>query len=312
MSLSYLLPANFTLSVEPTVLATPKPDLIESIPDGILALIAPIVAYWLMSSFFYVVDCTDIWAKYRIHESEEVKSRNKATISDVLKDVIIQHVVQSVVGYGFYLQDPKPTTGHEFHVMWRMKTAMPVAVPDAVIYLAYAYALPAAKLLGAIVIIDTWQYWLHRTMHDYKFLYRHFHSRHHRLYVPYAFGALYNNPVEGFLLDTLGTGIAAIAMRLAPRETCALYTFATLKTVNDHCGYALPWDVFRMVFPNNSVYHDIHHQMWGIKHNFSQPFFCFWDKFTNTDYKLVKGDSVSVEEYKDFLVNKRYKAKKEN
>jgi sphinganine C4-monooxygenase len=32
------------------------------------------------------------------------------------------------------------------------------------------------------------------------------------LYVPYAFGALYNHPFEGFLLDTLG---AAIAFKVA-------------------------------------------------------------------------------------------------
>jgi hypothetical protein len=46
-------------------------------------------------------------------------------------------------------------------------------------------------------VMDAWQYVLHRTFHESRFLYKHFHSHHHRLYVPYAFGALYNHPLEG-------------------------------------------------------------------------------------------------------------------
>ena len=33
---------------------------------------------------------------------------------------------------------------------------------------------------------------------------QHMHSHHHRLVVPYAYGALYNHPLEALLLDTLG------------------------------------------------------------------------------------------------------------
>jgi sphinganine C4-monooxygenase len=55
--------------------------------------------------------------------------------------------------------------------------------------------------------MDKWQYFAHRYMHQNKFLYRHVHSQHHRLVVPYAIGALYNHPLEGLLLDTLGGAI---------------------------------------------------------------------------------------------------------
>ena len=34
-----------------------------------------------------------------------------------------------------------------------------------------------------------------------------------------------------------------------------------------------------------TAYHDIHHQSWGIKTNFSQPFFIFWDRMLNTQWK---------------------------
>ena len=43
------------------------------------------------------------------------------------------------------------------------------------------------------------------------------------------------------------------------------FLFSTFKTVDDHCGYKLPWDPLQLVFSNNAEYHDIHHQGWGIK-----------------------------------------------
>lgn len=126
--------------------------------------------------------------------------------------------------------------------------------------------------------MDSWQYWMHRFFHMNRFLYRHIHSRHHRLYVPYAFGALYNHPIEGLVMDTCGAGAAMSVARLTTRQTIVLFTFATLKTVDDHCGYKLPFNPLQRLFPNNAAYHDIHHQAFGIKKNFSQPFFTFWDK----------------------------------
>jgi len=98
-------------------------------------------------------------------------------------------------------------------------------------------------------------------MHVNKFLYRHFHSWHHRLYVPYAFGALYNHPVEGFLLDSLGAVIAEYLTGMSTRQSSVLFGIASLKTVDDHCGYSLPFDPLQMITTNNADYHDIHHQV---------------------------------------------------
>ncbi|KAF2241129.1 sphinganine hydroxylase-like protein Sur2 [Trematosphaeria pertusa] len=149
----------------------------------------------------------------------------------------------------------------------------------------YWYAVPALQFTAGVVIIDTWEYALHRSMHMNKWLYVTFHSRHHRLYVPYAYGALYNHPVEGFLLDTLGAGIAYLITGMTMRQSLWFFTCSTIKTVLDHSGYDLPWDPLHYIFPNNAAYHDIHHQSWGIKTNFSQPFFIFWDRIGGTMYK---------------------------
>ena len=144
----------------------------------------------------------------------------------------------------------------------------------------YWWGIPIAQFFGAMYvpslhhpsplltsrsffrfIIDTWQYFLHRLMHINKFLYKQFHSWHHRLYVPYAFGSLYNHPLEGFLLDTLGAVIAEWAVGLSTRQAMLLFSVSSLKTVDDHCGYSFPWDPLQMCTRNNADYHDIHHQV---------------------------------------------------
>lgn len=108
------------------------------------------------------------------------------------------------------------------------------------------------------------------------------------MYVPYAYGALYNHPVEGFLLDTLGASIAYKLAGMNTRQGLIFFTGSTLKTVDDHCGYALPFDPLQHLTSNNAGYHDVHHQTWGIKSNFSQPFFTFWDSILGT--KWTGGD----------------------
>lgn len=116
----------------------------------------------------------------------------------------------------------------------------------------------------------------------------HWHARHHRLYVPYAYGALYNHPVEGFVLDTAGAGLGYKVSMMSPRMGIFFYVFSSIKTVDDHCGYALPLDPLQHITSNNAAYHDIHHQSWGIKTNFSQPFFTVWDRWLGT---MWKGDT---------------------
>ena len=66
------------------------------------------------------------------------------------------------------------------------------------------------------------------------------------------------------------------------RQGMVFFTGSTFKTVDDHSGYALPWDPLQHITSNNAGYHDVHHQSWGIKTNFSQPFFTFWDRLLGT------------------------------
>ncbi|KAK5129957.1 hypothetical protein LTR08_002674 [Meristemomyces frigidus] len=194
-----------------------------------------------------------------------------AMLAGALSGGVYPQLTQTVLMSG------QPTVAPAF-AQWELMAAKGV----------YHALIPALQFFVAICIVDTWQYFLHRAMHMNKWLYTTFHSRHHRLYVPYAYGALYNHPFEGFLLDTLGTGIAYLASGMTVRQSMWFFTMATIKTVDDHSGYAFPWDPLQHVTSNNAGYHDVHHQSWGVKTNFSQPFFTFWDGWLGT--KWVGGD----------------------
>ena len=84
------------------------------------------------------------------------------------------------------------------------------------------------------------------------------------------------------------------------------FTGSTIKTVDDHCGYVLPWDPLQHVSSNNAGYHDIHHQSWGIKTNFSQPFFTFWDHLLGTAW--TGGDVSARYERAALLAQKKVDA----
>lgn len=280
--------------------------------DTHLALALPIIVYWTMGLFFQYLNEKNMFPQYRLHTPEELESRNKCSLGEVVRAVIYQHILQTIGGLVVsYFEEPE-LTGMEAYDIWRIQewsqsfTMGQFRLSHSAAWAIYYLVEPALRISVAFVIIDTWQFILHRYMHMNKFLYRHLHSVHHRLNVPYAFGALYNSILEGFLLDTLGTGCAHLITGLSPREAIILYTFSTMKTVDDHCGYALPWDPFQILFPNNATYHDIHHQHFGIKTNFSQPFFTFWDKIFGTEYKgmkeyVAKQTAIREQKYQELL-----------
>ncbi|KAF9936024.1 hypothetical protein BGZ65_002797, partial [Modicella reniformis] len=159
-------------------------------------------------------------------------------------------------------------------------------------HVAYHYLESMVRFFIAMAFLDTWQYFLHRLFHNVPYLYKHFHSRHHRLYVTYSFGALYNHPFEGFLMDSVGASLAFLISGMGNRGALAFFSFSTLKTVDDHCGYNMPFNPLQRFFENNADYHDIHHQNFGIKNNFSQPFGTIWDHLLGTHMSREEANKI--------------------
>ncbi|KAF1811467.1 sphingolipid hydroxylase [Eremomyces bilateralis CBS 781.70] len=325
----------------PSYTINPLPPLIPGVPDAYIALALPVIGYWVVSGIFHFIDIYDLFPQYRLHTPAEITSRNKVGRWEVFRAVIIQQVIQTVVGLMFSWTDPPAMYGKEDYdvAVWAQRIRLAQRAVPAVLgivglnanglaskYLKtqpmlsgvlaggkypwvtqliesdgisqivpaftgwemglakaiYWAIIPSIQFVAALLIMDAWEYFWHRAMHLNKWLYATFHSHHHRLYVPYAYGALYNHWFEGFLLDTCGAGVGYLLTGMTTRQTFWFFTFSTIKTVDDHCGYALPWDPLQHITSNNAAYHDIHHQSWGIKTNFSQPFFIFWDRWMGT------------------------------
>lgn len=237
------------------------------VSDEAMGTFAPIVVYWLYAGFYQLLPSLD---KFRLHTRREEDEKNSVALSTVIKGVLLQQLAQATVAQLLFLL----TTNFD--------ASGPQVQPSIFIQIL--------QIIVAMFTMDTWQYFVHRYMHQNKFLYRHVHSQHHKLVVPYAIGALYNHPLEGLLLDTFGGAISFLVSGMTARTAVIFFCFAVVKTVDDHCGLWLPGNIFHIFFQNNTAYHDIHHQLQGLKYNYSQPFFSIWDKLlgTHMPYTLVK------------------------
>jgi sphinganine C4-monooxygenase len=209
-----------------------RPPIFSFISDKHLSLALPIIVYWLYSAIFHILDL-QTWSfleKYRLHTPEEVLKRNRVTRWDVVTAVLVQQLGQTIVGV-IVLRTEADEGIPDHTLALRKLQSAPWNLPNlASAEVVYWGLLPLLRQVIAIFVLDAWEYWIHRLMHVNKFLYRHLHSRHHRLYVPYAFGALYNHPLEGLILDSVGGAIGMKVAGLTLREAMFFFSFATMKT----------------------------------------------------------------------------------
>lgn len=89
----------------------PSPPLIAPIPDKLLTLLLPIAAYWIVSLFFHLIDSYDLLSRYRLHTPAEVLKRNRVPRRDVIRDVIIQQLIQTAIGLILGMTEPEDTFG---------------------------------------------------------------------------------------------------------------------------------------------------------------------------------------------------------
>lgn len=140
-------------------------------------------------------------------------------------------------------------------------------------------------IIVAMLIIDTWQYWMHRLAHVWKYVYHKIHSVHHAFVIPRPIGGFYNDLLESLIMDGGSFAIAQFCTGMSPLVGAILGLFANLKTIHDHLGVdvlmADDWMQFwSYISSNNYKYHKLHHQL--QKGNFQQPFFTFWDDWCDT------------------------------
>ena len=125
-------------------------------------------------------------------------------------------------------------------------------------------------LLYGIILVDTIEYFMHRALHKYSFLYK-YHKVHHEVNIPYSYCTLYNSLVEGIIeVALLLTGF--MIFNFSFTEYIIVISLANISGVIIHTSL------------NMSRYHYLHHAKYQ-NYNFQQPFFTYWDRLLNT-YKV--------------------------
>lgn len=227
--------------------------------DEMLATFVPIVAFWVFSGIYEVL--MYLLPDSRLHPKEEEEEKNIASRWTVLKAVLAQQAVQILL---------------VFLIMKITGTERGIPKPQP------SLPVMAVQMFTAMAFLDAWQYAAHRCMHSNRFLYKHIHSVHHELLVPYSYGGLYSHPLDGLVSDTVGGILAAVVSGMTARTSMYFFSLASVRGVDLHCGLWLPWSPFQMIFANSPAFHDTHHQLRGFQCNFAQPFFLAWDKLLGT------------------------------
>jgi sphinganine C4-monooxygenase len=135
----------------PAYEVTKMPDLIPGIDDFWLSLAAPIIGYWVVSAFFHIIDVYDVWPQYRLHTPAEIASRNRASRYEVLRDVILQQIIQTIAGYALGYLDPPQETGMEDYqvAVWATRIRLAQRALPTLLSLMGINAVSVAKNMAA-------------------------------------------------------------------------------------------------------------------------------------------------------------------
>jgi sterol desaturase/sphingolipid hydroxylase (fatty acid hydroxylase superfamily) len=139
------------------------------------------------------------------------------------------------------------------------------------------------SMTTALIIHDTYFYWMHRTAHHPK-LYKHIHYLHHKSVNPSPWAAYSFQLTEG-ILEAM---ITVIILLLIPIHPLALLGFGMQSlaiNVYGHLGYEIFPKWFRRsplfhLF-NTSVHHNMHHSTFN--YNFGL-YFRVWDRLMGTEH----------------------------
>jgi sphinganine C4-monooxygenase len=129
-----------------------RPPLIAPIPDKYLTLILPVVAYWGLSMIFHWIDTRDWFPQHRLHTPAEVLKRNHVSRWEVLRDVMIQQVIQTAFGIGLAWFEPIEYYGKEEHdvAVWAQRIRLAQrALPMVLTAVGVNASALASRLAGS-------------------------------------------------------------------------------------------------------------------------------------------------------------------
>ncbi|TSK14629.1 Cholesterol 25-hydroxylase-like protein [Bagarius yarrelli] len=136
-------------------------------------------------------------------------------------------------------------------------------------------------LISCLLLFDFQYFIWHLLHHKVPWLYRTFHKVHHKHTSTFALTTEYSSAWE-----TLSLGLFAamnpMLLGCHPFTEMLFHILNMWLSVEDHCGYDLPWATHRIIpfgLYGGAPHHDLHHQK--FKANYA-PYFTHWDKLFGT------------------------------
>ncbi|ONK79130.1 uncharacterized protein A4U43_C01F3240 [Asparagus officinalis] len=89
--------------------------------DEFLAMIVPIVIYWVYSGFYEILGNLD---KYRLHSRRDEETKNLVSKREVVKGVLLQQAIQATIALILFKETPKL----KLHSYWRSSCSQRVRI----------------------------------------------------------------------------------------------------------------------------------------------------------------------------------------
>lgn len=139
------------------------------------AALAPQISYWLVSAFFETLEYFDLYHQYRVIPFEEdALKKNQVSKLAVLKYMVINSTL-TTVGL-FLLADYVPMKPYAalptFEGLFAGSTVIQSPAAQAWASTLVRWGYLAARQFMACLVMDSWQFWCHYTMHRVPWLYR--------------------------------------------------------------------------------------------------------------------------------------------
>lgn len=159
----------------------------------------------------------------------------------------------------------------------------------------YGYVYFVASIFIAMLIHETYYYWLHRWMH-YPKIYRIVHKVHHDSLVTSPWTAFSFHPLEA-VLEAIVLPLMVLFLPLHPYIIVLQLTIMTLSSVINHLDIEIYPSGFEKHWLGKwiigATHHSLHHTQ--FRFNFGL-YFTFWDKWMRTESpiytsKVVRADT---------------------
>ncbi|MGN6165057.1 MAG: sterol desaturase family protein, partial [Flavisolibacter sp.] len=138
------------------------------------------------------------------------------------------------------------------------------------------------SLFIALLLHETYYYWIHRWMHHPK-IFKQVHKVHHDSHITSPWTAFSFHPLEG-VLQALFLPLLLLVLPMHLYILIIQLTFMTLSSVVNHLNIEIYPAKFRQHFLGKwligATHHSLHHKQY--KYNFGL-YFTFWDRWKKTE-----------------------------